>query len=265
MTTKQELRDVVGVDAPVNRSNANHPLTGKADGARQSIGDRRRIEQLEYELGYVICGHRSRTDAGYCLERPEPDKHRCKVHLSAYARSDSRMPGSTRYSPTAHKFNRCSRCSLKPCEGRVEGAIADDCVYELEQFEELMGDAAQLEQYGPTTKHLFRELVWTLVVISRLERQVTVEGMTVTRIDGAVAVGGSVQWIKNDSEHPILKHLAKLQQSARQLATDLELTPRARTGKGMADEETNFKKRLGELWKESVKAYADSKQAKGDT
>lgn len=265
MTDTEDFGEIVGTDGPVNRTNPNHPLTGRPDTARNSVGDRRRIEQLEYELGRVICGYRSRLDAKYCQNTPLPNNHRCQAHQTFYTTTDSRPKGSTRYSPQAHKYNRCSRCAIKPCDGRVLDAQADDCVYEIEQFEDLMEDAAKLTQYGPTTQHLFRELVWTLVVIGRLERQVAVEGMTVTHIDGAINSGGVVEWIKNDSEHPVLKHLSKLQQSARQLASDLELTPKSLTGKGVADDESNFKKRLGDLWKESVKAYAESKSTtKGD-
>lgn len=259
-SNESDLAEVVGVDAPVNRPNSNHPLTARQDSARQSIGDRRRIEQLEFELGRVICGHRSRLDAHYCTDTPEDNQHRCRTHMSTYAEKVRPLPGGTRYSPMAHKFNRCARCGIKPCDGRVDGGRADDCVYEVEQLECLIVEAETLSNYGPTTQHLFRELVWTLVVIGRLERQVAAEGMTVVRIDGAINANGVVQFIKNDNEHPVLKHLAKLQQSAKQLATELELTPKSQTGKDLADEETNFKKRLNDLWKQSVKAYAENQR-----
>jgi hypothetical protein len=176
--------------------------------------------------------------------------------MSAYAKATNRPTDATRYSPTAHKFYKCSRCGIKPCDGRVEGD-ANVCVYEVEQYESLMTDATEFATYGPTTQHLFSELVWTFVVISRLERQIAVEGMTVTHIDGAVNAGGVVQFIKNDSEHPVLKHLAKLQQSAKSLATELELTPKAKTGKNAADNESNFRKTLDGMWKQSVQSYSE--------
>lgn len=259
MTTETDQKEVVGVDAPVSRTNANHPLTGKIDHARESVGDRRRVEWLEFTLGRVVCGHRSRTDATYCTEPPEPGQHRCKKHLSAFATARPLMMDASRYKPTAHKFYKCSRCSIKPCEGRVEGD-ADVCVYEVEQYEALIAEAATLSNYGPTTQHLFAELVWTLVVISRLERQITTEGTTVVHIDGAANVNGVVQFIKNDSEHPILKHLAKMQQAAKQLATELELTPKAQTGKGAVDNESNFRKTMDGLWKQSVQSYKEQQQ-----
>lgn len=252
MTDTDASPGVVGTDMPIHRKNSQHPLTGQRDVKRESVGDRRRIEQLEFREGHVICGYRSNISGEYCLNEPEPGQMRCPRHLSNVTPPRSLRPT---YSMTSYVFQRCGQCRLKECDYKNDQMGGNECVIERNLYEDLNEEVVKFVTYGESTKHLFEQLVWTRVLLFRAFAQLAAEGLTVTEISGFALQEGQVLPIQNDREHPVLKHIAKLQQVDKQLCDALELTPSAQTKKGEAGATETAQNNLSDLLKKAFQKF----------
>lgn len=255
MTESDANSDVVGVDAPIHRRNSTHPLTGHHDSKRENVGDRRRVEQLEFKVGHVICGHRSSISGEYCLNEPEQGQMRCGKHQATIPPPHNLKPT---YSMTSHVFQRCNQCRLKECGYRNEQTGGNECVIERDLYENLNEEIVKFVTYGEATKHLFEQLVWTRVLLYRAFAQLACEGLTVTEVSGFAQVNGDITPITNDREHPVLKHIAKLQQVDRQLCDALELTPSAMTKKGESNSTAQTQNNLSELLKKAFQKFGEN-------
>lgn len=247
--------EINGPVEPIHRSNSLHPITGKQDRTRARIGDRRRIETLEFKLGRIICGSRSNITGEYCIEPPIPGSMRCAKHQAINPRYDAPNP---KYTMVSHVFQRCNLCRILECPDRNTQSGANECVIERDLFESLQTQATELDNYGEATKHMFEQLIWTRVLLYRAFAQMAAEGLTVVETTGfSTDLEGAISPITNDREHPILKHIARLLQADKQIADALELTPAARTRKGESDSSKDAHMTLAGLFKKSLQKFKE--------
>lgn len=248
---------VVGTDQPVHRINNIHPVLGVRDASRDAVGNRRRIEQLEFKLGYVICGHRSSYTGEYCTEKPEQGKMRCIKHQGNPVIIPQVNP---KYSMTSQVFQRCQLCRVKNCDYRNLQSGGSECVIERDLYENLNTEVKNFDNYGESTKHLFEQLVWSRLLLFRAYSQLASEGLTVTEVTGFAERDGVITPLENDREHPVLKHVAKLQQMDKQLCDALELTPSARTKKGEVDNSARTQNNISDLLKKAFVRFGESRE-----
>lgn len=259
MDDQAENVSVVGIDAPVHRKNSRHPVTGQHDVRRDNIGDRRRIEQLEFKLGHIICGYRSSISGEYCVNEPDAGQMRCPKHQAVTMPQPSNLRPN--YSMTSHVFQRCNLCRLNECGYRnAEQSGGNECVIERDLYENMNEEISKFVTYGEATKHMFEQLVWTRVLLYRAYAQLACEGLTVTEVSGFAQVNGSITPITNDREHPILKHLARLQQVDKQLCDALELTPAAMTKKGESGATEKVQNNLSDLLKKAFQRFGEGQE-----
>lgn len=247
--------DDIGLAEPIHRTNSKHPLTGQLDVCRRNVGDRRRIEQLEFREGRLICGVRSEVTGEYCLREPEPGQMRCLIHQKSFTVHAVTTPS---YSMTSHVFQRCSTCRLNECGYKSDQLGGNECVIERDLYETLNDEVVKFVTYGEVTKQLFEQLVWTRVLLYRAYAQLATEGLTVTEVTGFAQMNGNLQAITNEREHPVLKHIAKLQQVDKQLCDALELTPSAKTKKGEAETNEKAQTNLTDLIKKAFVRFGES-------
>lgn len=251
--SESEEYRLTGTTEPVHRPNSKHPLTGRSDNMRSSVGDRRRIEQLEYRLGHVICGHRSSVTGAYCTNEPIEGEMRCEQHRSRVIQKPT--VENPKYSMTSHIFQRCQLCRLKDCSWRNEQSGGSECAVERDIYETLIDEAKKLDKYGEATHHMFEQLVWGRVLLYRAMAQIAAEGLLVQEVTGFANSNGDIAPIVNDREHPVLKHIARLQQMDKQVCDALELTPAARTRKGESESGKDAQSSIANLLKLSFQRF----------
>jgi hypothetical protein len=248
---------ITGTTEPVHRVNDLHPIEGRCDGARDMLGNRRRIEQLEFRLGHVICGYKSNLTGEYCTTLPVPGTMRCAKH-KAKQKTERKQVANPHYTMTSNVFQRCQLCRLKDCAWRNLQTGGSECVVERDLYETLTEEAKKFDKYGEATKHMFEQLVWSRVLLYRAFSQLAAEGLVIKEVTGFTEREGLIVPLENDREHPVLKHIAKLQQMDKQICDALELTPAAFTKKGESESSKEAQSSLADLMKKSLQKFRES-------
>lgn len=251
--SKKELAlRIVGILEPTHRDNSTHPLTGRRDNLRADPGNRWRIEEMEYIKGHVICGH-SFSNGDLCVAPPLPDKHRCEDHVSLVP-EDANID---RINIHDKRFNKCSVCGDRDCKFFTPNKLIDSCVIERSLFSELMEQKADVVAAGRVASTQFDNLVWDYILLDRILRKIAQDDIIVTELKNYVVFGDQLTPVTNNVEHPLLKHVPKLQQSATQLASVLMLTPKDQVDDAGDTAEAVFRGAFSALIKESHKMFME--------
>lgn len=256
---KEIQKAAVGVSEPVRRTNNHHPITGRPDRCRSRIGDRRRIEDIEFRLGHVICGKRH-VNGTYCEEQPDMEAHRCARHQKDGEALQDEFSLGVGYGMGDSQILHCRVCRDVSCDHYTADKKSDACYYELELYDELMKDKVRVVDTGVIAASTYDSLVMDTVLLNRIFRVLGTDGMMVTELKSFTPFEGALHPVKNQVDHPLLKHVPKLQQSVAQLANALELTPKSQTQKDDTSNENDFRATLKNMYAESIKANMEKKQ-----
>lgn len=254
--------EVVGYEEPVRRTNSIHPITGKTDNIRKNVGNRYRIENLEFKLGHMICGKFNNYTGEYCSEVPVPNQMRCEKHhqktveIKEKRGDHAELPYSPnmKYGMELNAFLHCRTCMKKDCPYFTRDPETDECVLERYIYEELMDWAKQAGIDENSFKYrMVQMLAWDVVKNFRAENIVARDGYIVKEVTGYKAENGDVGFMHNDREHPVLKHMPKFQDSIIKLARELEVTPKAETQKQGTQEEERKNNMMEDLLRNAHK------------
>ena len=208
---------------------------------------------MEFIQGHVICGFRF-PNGDICVNEPLDNEHRCEEH---HVDISDDVINSLENRPTIHdkRFRRCHDCGDHDCQHFTKDRRIDVCTVERDRFMELMEAKSGVVNSGKIAATQFDSLVWDDILLDRILRALAKDGLTVTELKNYVVFEGTLEPIENSVEHPLLKHVPKLQQSATQLATVLKLTPKEQEKLGDDDTEKVLRSAFSVMMKESHKMF----------
>lgn len=230
--------------APTRTPAAPHPDTGRDDPVRHDPEWRARLEEIELELGYSICGARCTTTGLPCMRRPPRDEHRCLLHAGPTTPENNplktfqdQFPYSpnTKWGMNLNTFTVCRLCKVEFCDYRVCGEretigpeVDDSCHVEHSIYNDVMSMA---KEYGLTDKlqdSMLESVAFAFIHRYRAERAIAQEGMVLDSVCGFTRDGRPLYERK---QHPLLTHINKLNDTIIKFSEALEFSPRAITRK----------------------------------
>ena len=215
-----------------------HPLTGRQDAVRTDKVWRGRIEKLESQLGYIICGANNSKTGEPCTKQPDEGEHRCKQHsvnmMKGPAIKEKKgghhnltYPPHVGYGMNLMQFIICRRCTTREGCPHYTSGREDECKIEKDIYDNTMAlkDKYTIDgDYIQTS--LLDTIAFSLIHKFRAERAVAYEGMTYDEVVGAYSSGqGMVELIKNKKAHPLLKHIIDINKQLALFAKSMVATP----------------------------------------
>ena len=247
-----------------------HPDTGKPDKVRADPEWRAKIEEIEYNTGYTICGSRCSGTGLPCMRRPPRGEHRCIRHMNLpHVSSPEKRSPVLPYSPNVkwgmklNTFTVCRLCKDTVCEHRVcaehaslavigyqtdpetgeEVPILEDDTCPIEQS--IYHDVMRLaDDYGlddTLQDSMLESVAFAFIHRFRAERHIAHGGMVMSSVAGFTRDGRPLYETK---EHPLLKHVLKLNDTIIKFSDALGFSPKAQSRMRIEEESSENEQSL---------------------
>lgn len=215
-----------------------HPLTGRQDKVRTDKNWRARIERLESQLGYIICGSKNSKTGEPCTKQPNPGRHRCPLHDRVRNRGhfkDTRKkldyPPNVGYGMNLMQFIVCHRCHTRddcPVYPTVDHETDDRCPIEMDIFDKTMQLKDKYTVEGDYIQEsMLESIAFCLIHKFRAEKQIAFDGMVIREITGSYQNGERVGFIEQNKAHPLLQHISSINKEFAAFAKAMIATPEA--------------------------------------